>query len=195
MVQSTIKGALNEIRNFLLFHLRYPWVRRGKDIHCQWTTLFLAPHRHVLIGNQVGIGGNCLIQADLELGNKVLIASNIAFLNRDEHNFGVLGKAIWDSGKAQASKIVIEDDVWIGHGAILLAPLRIGRGAIVAAGSTVVKDVQPYAIVAGNPARPIKMRFTPEQIQEHERLLYPAEGAGPCFDRFEAGPGTANSHP
>jgi len=173
MVGSMLKQILNSTRTFLMFRIRYPWVKRGKGLHCQWSTLFLAPHRHVHLGNQVGIGGHCLIQADLEIGNKVMIASSIAFLNRDEHNYGIVGKAMWDSGKAQKSKIVIEDDVWIGHGAILLSPLRIGRGSIVAAGSVVVKDVPPYAIVAGNPARLIKMRFTPEEIEAHDRILYP----------------------
>jgi len=167
-----IKSGLNAIRNLLMFRLRYPWVKKGRGIHCQWSTLFLAPHRHVILGNHVGFGGHCLIQADTEIGNKVMIASSIAFLNRDEHNYDILGKAMWDSGKAQRSKIIIEDDVWIGHGAILLAPLRIGRGAIVAAGSVVVKDVPPYAIVAGNPAKTIKMRFDPEQIEAHDRILY-----------------------
>jgi acetyltransferase-like isoleucine patch superfamily enzyme len=172
MIKSKIKKILNHIRNILMFKLRYPWVKTGKGIHCQWSTHFLAPHKHAVLGNQVGIGGHCLIQADIEIGNKVMIASSIAFLNRDEHNYDIVGKAMWDSGKAQKSKIVIEDDVWIGHGALLLAPLRIGRGAIVAAGSIVIKDVQPYEIVAGNPAKLIKMRFNPEQIEEHERILY-----------------------
>jgi acetyltransferase-like isoleucine patch superfamily enzyme len=172
MARRLLTTALNGIRNFLMFKVRYPWVKMGTGIHCQWTTLFLAPHRHVVLGNQVGIGGRCLIQADLEIGNKVMIASNIAFLNRDEHIYNIIGRAMWDSGKSQSSKIIIEDDVWVGHGAILLAPLRVGRGAIVAAGSIVVKDVPPYAIVGGNPARILKMRFNPEQIEAHDRMLY-----------------------
>ncbi|MDQ7799461.1 MAG: DapH/DapD/GlmU-related protein [Candidatus Edwardsbacteria bacterium] len=53
---------------------------------------------------------------------------------------------------------VIEDDVWIGAQAIILPGVRIGRGAIVAAGAVVTKDVEPYAIVGGNPARLIKRR-------------------------------------
>lgn len=166
------RRTFNNLRNILIFRIRYPWVKRGRGIHCQWSTLFLSPHKHVLMGNQVGIGGRCLIQADLEIGNKVMIASDIAFLNRDEHNYDIIGKAMWDSGKAQKSMIIIEDDVWIGHGAILLSPLRISRGAIVAAGSVVVKDIPPYAIVAGNPAKIVKMRFSPEQIEVHDRLLY-----------------------
>lgn len=100
-----------------------------------------------------------------------MIACNVAFLNSDDHNYQVVGKAMWNSGRGDKHRIQVEDDVWIGHGAILLAPCRVGRGAIVAAGSVVTRDVPPYAIVGGNPAKTIKMRFTPEQILEHERLL------------------------
>lgn len=113
------------------------------------------------------------LQADTEVGKKVMIACNVAFLNSDDHRFDQVGKAMWDSGRGDKFKIILEDDVWIGHGVILLSPVRVGRGAIVAAGSIVVKDVLPYAIVGGNPAKVLKMRFTPEQIKKHEQTLYP----------------------
>ena len=63
-------------------------------------------------------------------------------------------------------------DVWIGHGCILRAGITIGRGAVVAAGSVVVKDVPPYAIYGGNPARQIRMRFNKAKRQEYEKMLY-----------------------
>jgi phosphonate metabolism protein (transferase hexapeptide repeat family) len=61
-----------------------------------------------------------------------------------------------------AQKVVIGHDVWIGHGAIILPGVRVGHGAVVAAGAVVTKDVPPYAIVAGVPARFVKWRFSPE---------------------------------
>jgi len=172
MLSQAIKTLLNEIRTFLMFKVRYRWIRTGKHIHCQWSTVLWSPHRHIVLGDYVGIGSRCLFQADTEIGNKVMIACHVAFLNSDDHRYNLVGKAMWDSGRGDKYKIVVEDDVWIGHGAILLSPVRIGRGAIVAAGSVVVKDVPPYTIVGGNPAKPIKMRFTPEQIEEHDRILY-----------------------
>ena len=74
--------------------------------------------------------------------------------------------------KGKGLKIVIENDVWIGYGSIIVSGVRIGHGAIVAAGSVVLKEVEPYSIVAGNPAREISKRFTDDQIREHEKVLY-----------------------
>jgi virginiamycin A acetyltransferase len=62
--------------------------------------------------------------------------------------------------------IIIENDVWIGANSTIMSGIKIGNGAIVAAGSTVTKDVPPYAIVAGNPAKVVKYRFTEEQIEK-----------------------------
>jgi hypothetical protein len=60
----------------------------------------------------------------------------------------------------RAHRVHIGHDVWIGHGAIILPGRNIGTGAVVAAGSVVTKDVAAYTVVAGNPARPIKRRFS-----------------------------------
>jgi phosphonate metabolism protein (transferase hexapeptide repeat family) len=61
--------------------------------------------------------------------------------------------------KRQKARVAIGHDVWIGHGAIVMPGISIGHGAVVAAGAVVTKDVEPYAIVAGVPARRIKWRF------------------------------------
>jgi phosphonate metabolism protein (transferase hexapeptide repeat family) len=66
--------------------------------------------------------------------------------------------------------VEIGHDVWIGHGAVILPGRRIGTGAVVAAGAIVTKDVAPYSIVAGNPARPVRQRF-PDGIAERLRAL------------------------
>ncbi|CVI22747.1 Bacterial transferase hexapeptide repeat protein [Agrobacterium fabacearum CFBP 5771] len=78
-------------------------------------------------------------------------------------------------GRSRSSKILIGSDVWFGAGAIVLKGLTIGHGAVIGAGAVVTKDVPPYAIVAGNPAKVIRFRFEKPII---DRLL-----ASPWWDR------------
>lgn len=102
----------------------------------------------------------------LTIGNYVSIANNVFFCMGGEHKihslmtFPVAEKILMTEKTNTKGPIVIEDDVWIGHGSIILSGVRIGRGAIVAAGSVICKDVPPYAIVTTN--RIIKYRFSEE---------------------------------
>ena len=72
----------------------------------------------------------------------------------------------------KASRVHIGHDVWIGHGAIVLPGRSIGTGAVVAAGAIVTKDVPAYTVVAGNPARPIKRRFSQDVADRLVRLSW-----------------------
>ena len=74
--------------------------------------------------------------------------------------------------------VVVESDVWIGCNVTLLAGVTIGRGCTIAAGAVVTKSMPPYCVVAGVPAKPIKFKWTINEILEHERVLYKQE------DRF-----------
>ena len=74
-----------------------------------------------------------------------------------------------------ATTIVVNEDCWVGAGVYLLSHAEIGRGAVVAACSVVTKPVPSYAVVAGSPAKIIGVRFSKEQIMQHEAILYPAE--------------------
>ena len=72
----------------------------------------------------------------------------------------------------RAAGVIIGHDVWIGHGAIVLPGRTIGHGAVIAAGAIVTKDVEPYAIVGGNPARLLKRRFMPDIAARLEALAW-----------------------
>jgi acetyltransferase-like isoleucine patch superfamily enzyme len=69
--------------------------------------------------------------------------------------------------------VIVEEDVWIAANVTLLAGVVVGRGSIIGAGSVCRKSIPPYAIVAGNPAKITGFRFVPEEIIEHEKILYP----------------------
>lgn len=68
--------------------------------------------------------------------------------------------------------ITIGNDVWIGYGATILSGVTIGNGAVIGAGSVVASDVEPFSIVAGNPARTVRKRFPQETIEYLERLAW-----------------------
>ena len=89
----------------------------------------------------------------LKLGDRVSIAPHVVIVLVSHANFSKIREA---ASSARGSGVTIGNDVWIGAGAIILNGVTIGEGAVVGAGSVVTKDVNPYEIVAGNPARVIR---------------------------------------
>lgn len=122
---------------------------------------------HVTINNpgMVSVGDNCYIgtgsqfypwKAPITIGHNVMIAAGVRMITR-KHGFADLDHPMAKQGYTNAP-IVIEDDVWIGFQAVILPGVTIGRGSIVGAGAVVTKDVGPYSIVGGVPARLIRQR-------------------------------------
>lgn len=97
----------------------------------------------IFVGKEVRIGSNCIISAALILDNP----SHPIDPDLRRINGSIQSEDI--------SEVVIEDDVWLARGSIILEGVRIGRGAIVAAGAVVTRDVEPFNVVAGNPARKV----------------------------------------
>jgi acetyltransferase-like isoleucine patch superfamily enzyme len=116
------------------------------------------------LGGAVTIGDHCSLNpfcvlygtGGLVIGNRVRIAAHTVIVAA-MHRFDRRDVPIMDQG-SDARGIVIEDDVWIGTGARILDGVRVGTGAIVAAGAVVVRDVPPFAIVGGVPAKTIRER-------------------------------------
>ena len=121
-------------------------------------------------GSDIYIGHYCHFGANVSFGSKILLASNVSFVGGD-HRWDVVGTPVMDSGREELQTVYIENDVWVGHGAIILQGVRLGEGCIVAAGSVVTRDVDEYTIVGGNPAREIKKRFDAENIALHRKSL------------------------
>jgi acetyltransferase-like isoleucine patch superfamily enzyme len=110
----------------------------------------------------ISVGDSCSINAfvhiwgtgGVQIGNRVMIASHVAIssLTHDHRQESMRHSPV------VRKSIVIEDDVWIGAGAVILPGIKLGTGSVVGAGAIVTKDVPPLAIVVGNPARIINMR-------------------------------------
>lgn len=113
--------------------------------------------RLLIIGDRSGIGRNCLVASDTQIGSDVMMAPEVIIFSHN-HKFDSLDISMNKQGVTESKPVIIESDVWIGQRAILMAGVRVGKGSIVAAGAVVTKDVLPYSIVGGNPAKLIKMR-------------------------------------
>lgn len=105
------------------------------------------------VGEATYIGPRCLIGAGggLTIGRRVTIGADVHLL-AENHVFRDADRLIADQGVSRRG-IVIEDDVWIGDRVIVLDGVRIARGAVVGAGAVVTRDIPPYAVAVGNPAR------------------------------------------
>lgn len=80
-----------------------------------------------------------------------------------------------DIGNEYDKDVVVDEDVWIGARVTILSGVHVGRGCEIGAGTVLRKSTPPYSIVIGNPAKVVGFRFTPEEIIEHEKNLYPEE--------------------
>jgi phosphonate metabolism protein (transferase hexapeptide repeat family) len=111
------------------------------------------------------VGRFCAVAAMCRIG-----APNHPYLRAAQHRFTYTPEYYWPQlqrdhaffAARAADRVRVGHDVWFGHGATALPGVVIGDGAVVAAGSVVTRDVAPYSIVAGVPARPIKARCTPD---------------------------------
>jgi len=127
--------------------------------------------RDLVAGAHSYLGPGASICPKVCLGKYVMVAPHCAILGGD-HRYDLPGVPMIFSGRPEVPPTIIEDDVWVGYRCTIMAGVRIGKGAIVAAGAVVTKDVEPYSIVAGVPAKPVARRFADEkQIAEHDRML------------------------
>lgn len=111
----------------------------------------------ISLGDNSGIGVNALISSKVTIGDDVMMGPDCIILTAN-HGMERNGVPMWKQKHEQPRPVVIGNDVWIGARVIILPGVHIGDGCIIGAGSVVTKDVEPYSIVAGNPARLIGKR-------------------------------------
>lgn len=174
--------AIGKIFNRLLMY-----VNRSLFRQCGKRTIFYPTKSHflyknIIVGNDVFIGPGASFIAGISyisIGDKTFFGPNVT-IRGGNHSSHIVGKLMADYRQIDKlttddEPVIIDDDVWVGTGAIILKGVHIGRGAIVAAGAVVPKDVPPYAIVVGVPAKVLKFRWGIESVLKHEEILYPVE--------------------
>lgn len=137
----------------------------GKDVFVFPPFRCTAPEG-ISIGDNVVFANNCVIggQGGLSIGSYVMIGNNSTIITAN-HGFS-LPEVPMIRQKLDISPVAVGDDVWIGANVVILPGVKIGQGAVIGAGSIVTKDVEPYAIVAGNPAKLIRKRFGDDLVKK-----------------------------
>lgn len=170
-VRHILKGGSNKLFSKLV---KGSFAHCGKNVHFSPLNSDFS-YKMISIGNDVYIGPYAMFSSikGISIGNKVTFGPRVSIM-AGNHNFKIVGSYIFDNHEKNEDDdlpVTICDDTWIGCNAIILKGVTIGRGAIVGAGAVVTKDVPPYAIVGGNPARIIRYRWDKDTIARHERML------------------------
>jgi len=169
-----------QLRDLYLVNIKWKNYKIGNNFHAGKNVVIWAKDI-VEIGNNCYIGRNSQIETNIKIGNDVLIANSVAIVGRYDHNYQEFGKTIRQSSqirdsdynwKAIGEVTIIENDVWIGYGVIILSGITIKTGSIIAAGSVVTKNVKEYEIYGGNPAKKISNRFENNiDLKKHIKLM------------------------
>lgn len=136
------------------------------------------PASNISVGNNSQIGARSLFwttRAKIKIGNYVLMGPGVTIITGD-HRTDVIGKHIIEVSDDEKlpendADVIIEDGAWIASNVTILKGVTIGEGAVVAAGAVVIKDVEPYTIVGGVPAKKIRDRFTTDELKKHKEVL------------------------
>ena len=162
---------VRKFRFFLLRSIVYRKYEIGPGFYCGLGIKIWAKSR-LRIGKNFYMGKGSIIEADAEIGDNVIWGNNVALIGKYDHHYQQIGSTIREASairdkdykwKGLNLLTVIENDVWVGYGSILMSGITICEGSIIAAGSVVTKNVEPYSIYAGVPARKIANRFDNEQ--------------------------------
>jgi acetyltransferase-like isoleucine patch superfamily enzyme len=154
----------------------------------------------IFVGDDVNLGYRPILMAaksTIRIGNHVMFGPEVVLIGGG-HNTSVVGEFMTKVHVKRPEDdlgVIIEDDVWIGARAIILRGVTVGRGSIIAAGAIVKRNVPPYSVVAGVPAKVIKFRWNVDTILEHEQRLYSAESrlSREVLSAFQQSPSLADN--
>jgi acetyltransferase-like isoleucine patch superfamily enzyme len=171
--QPMMRARCDEVGQGLFVYQGLPYIdgdlrlKFGDDCKVSAQTSLVAGHVFdeptLEVGDHTNIGPGVVISVSqrVTLGSYVRVASGVTICDNPGHPMDALDRRTKAVSPEDVAPVVIEDDVWIASGARIMPGVTIGRGAVVAAGSIVTKDVEPGVLVAGAPARPVRRVDTP----------------------------------
>ena len=141
----------------------------------RWGKKWLINKGVLKVGRFVYIGPFVTITYPTVIGDLSMISMGVQFVGNDHgyHEVGMPIRVAKPKLLSENSITIVESDAWIGQNATIISGVKIGRGAVVGAGSVVTKDVSPYTVVGGVPAKFISRRFdNPENEKKHDTYMY-----------------------
>lgn len=149
-------------------------VGRKKFCKCGSNVRF-SPHNSYFTYGSIEVGNNVFINTNAYLSGSITIGDNVLFgpyviVTNGHHTYDAVGKYIYAQGRPEKKAILIEQDSWVGARSIILQSAGVGEGSVIGAGSTVTKKMPPYCICFGNPCKPVKYRYSDDELREHFRL-------------------------
>jgi acetyltransferase-like isoleucine patch superfamily enzyme len=172
---------IKKIRNHFLVKIKFKRFNIGKGFHGGRSIVMWAKD-YINIGQNFYMGAYSQIGCNTTIGNDVIFGSYVSLIGKYDHNYQQIGVPIRFASqirdkdynwKGLELSVTIGNDVWVGHRCIILSGIKIGEGSIIAAGSLVTKDVEPYSIYGGVPAKKLSNRFDNENdLKQHKKYLY-----------------------
>jgi chloramphenicol O-acetyltransferase type B len=176
----SVTSFLKNIRNTYLQKIKYRHYQIADGFYAGARVRIWGKQK-IVIGKNFYIGRDSFIESDVIIGDNVIWANRVALVGKYDHHYQQIGSStrlamqIRDANynwKGLGVITTIEDDVWVGYNSTILSGVVIKEGSIIAAGSLVTKDVEPYSIYAGAPAKKVGNRFeTNEELQQHLKIV------------------------
>ena len=171
-----IRFGIRGLRNRYFRRPKYNWGKIGKKSFISSPSI-ISGKENIYLGDNCNIDWNNTLyctNAKFIMGNNSGAAVGLTVVTGNHRRaIGVQKGELPKNSDLEGRDIVVGEDVWIAANVTLLAGAKIGRGAIIGAGSVVRScSIPPYAIVLGNPAKVVGFRYLPEEIIEHEKIIY-----------------------
>lgn len=185
-LKEIIKGSLF-LRGLCSLYKTYFGVKRSKFGYCAKNALPLSPiilvnPKNIFIYEDCKIGpfseisapnARFVMKRGCGTGNHFTVMTGNHYQKIGRYYRSVTDQEKKESGMSFDNDVVVNEDVWIGCNVTLLSGVEVGRGAVLAAGAVISKNIPPYAIAGGVPAKVIKFKWDIDTIMKHEAILYP----------------------